>query len=487
LSKAAIKAGEKVTVSGKGFTPGASVSISLGGVNTGAGGNYGSATVDGSGRFTADVTPARYPDGSALRPGTVVLLAHTADFGEKASAQLQIQANPTLTAGRTTLRVGESVTLSGEGFTPGKTVTIGLAGVNMGHGDRYATVTVDAGGRFSVQLSLARYPDGTPLPPGGITLMASTADGERAMVDIQLTATPAISLDRTVIRSGDRVTVTGQGFTPGAAISISMGPLNGGTGGSYGTALVDTNGRFSLPVTLTRYPDGSALTPGTIVLTAHTADFSQRAAAQIQIIGSPAIALDKISIQPGERVTVMGQGFTPGASVSISLGGVNTGASGTYGAALVDANGRFSLPVTLERYPNGLPLQDGPVVLVAHNASWDERASAQLQIVDRAPAAPTDLRITALTKGATSAEPVVAALQWRDNASNETGHRIQATYTRMNGGTDTQVWSVAANATTAQVSFVAGGINPIGKACFTVTAFNAQGSSSPSNEVCAAL
>jgi SPX domain protein involved in polyphosphate accumulation len=67
------------------------------------------------------------------------------------------------------------------------------------------------------------------------------------------------------------------------------------------------------------------------------------------------------------------------------------------------------------------------------------------------------------------------------------GFRIQATYTRMNGGTDTQMWNVAANATTAQVSFVAGGINPVVKACFAVTAFNGPGDSLPSNEVCAVL
>jgi hypothetical protein len=269
-------------------------------------------------------------------------------------------------------------------------VTISLAGVNMGHGDRYGTAAVDANGRFSTQLFLGRYPDDTPLPPGGVTLIASTADGEQAMVSLQLVADPAISLN-------------------------------------------------------------------------------------------------KASIKPGDQVVVTGQGFTPGTSVSISLGGVNTGASGNYGTAVVDGNGRFSLVVTLERYPNGLPLQAGTVVLVAHNAAGDEQASAQLRVVDRVPSAPGDLRITSLTKGSTSAEPTAVGLQWRDNSPNETGFRIQATFTRLNGGTDTQAWTVPANATSARVSFVAGGINPISTACFTVTALNSQGDSPPSNEVCAAL
>jgi hypothetical protein len=57
----------------------------------------------------------------------------------------------------------------------------------------------------------------------------------------------------------------------------------------------------------------------------------------------------------------------------------------------------------------------------------------------------------------------------------------------MNGGTDSQVWNVAANSTTATVSFVAGGINPVSKACFTVSAFNGHGSSAASSQVCAVL
>jgi hypothetical protein len=581
LNKTAIKAGEKVTVSGKGFTPGVSVSIGLGSVHGGASGNYGSMVVDRRGNFSLEVTLARHPDGSPLKPGVIILLAQTANGAERASAELQVQANPTLTASKTALRVGEVVTLNGEGFTPGKTVTISLAGVNMGHGDRYGTVVANADTRFSYHLVLGRYPDGTPLPPGGITLMASTADGERATVNLRLLAAPAISLDKTSIQPGDRVTVTGQGFTPSSRIFISMGPVNGATGGNYGSAIVDASGRFSLPVTLERYPDGSPLRPGTIVLVAQTADLGERASAQLRVLANPAISLDKSSIQPGDRVTVTGQGFAPGTSVTIGFGGVNAGGSGNYGTARVDTNGRFSLVVTLERYPNGLPLRAGTIVLVAHNPSWDEQASAQLrvvtlsatpteiqpgeritlrgegfapgstitlrmalngaapagnygtavvdaagrfelttrltqypdgsplrpgpvvlvvhdpsgsqrasiqiQIVDRAPSAPSDLRITSLTKGSTSAEPTVVDLQWRDNSPNETGFRIQATYTRMNGGTDTQVWHVAANATSARVSFVAGGINPMSKACFTVTAFNTQGASSPSNEVCAVL
>jgi hypothetical protein len=314
-----------------------------------------------------------------------------------------------------------------------------------------------------------------------------TADGEHALVGLQLLAEAAISLNKASIKPGEQVLVSGQGFTPGASISISIGPVNGGTGGTYGTAMADTNGRFSLPVTLTRYPDGSPLQPGPIVLVAHTADFSQKASAQLQVLAAPAVAIDKTVIQPGDAITLRGEGFVPGSTMILSMAPNGTAPAGDYGSAMVDAAGRFVLTTKLAQYPNGSPLQPGPLVLVAHDPAWSQRASIQIQIVDRAPSAPSDLRITSLTKGGTSTEPTMVGLQWRDNASNETGFRIQATYTRMNGGTDTQVSNVAANATTAQVRFVAGGINPVSKACFTITAFNSQGGSAPSNEVCAVL
>lgn len=95
--KTRIRVGETVRISGQGFQPGIRISLSMGGVNTGAGGNYGSAVVDGAGRFSFLVTLKAYPDGSALKPGTIVLLAH-ADWSspvaetQKATIQLQVMS-----------------------------------------------------------------------------------------------------------------------------------------------------------------------------------------------------------------------------------------------------------------------------------------------------------------------------------------------------------------------------------------------------------
>jgi hypothetical protein len=91
----------------------------------------------------------------------------------------------------------------------------------------------------------------------------------------------------------------------------------------------------------------------------------------------------------------------------------------------------------------------------------------------------------ALTKDTTSAQQTVVTLQWRDNATNETGYRIHAAFTRFYGGPNNRDQDVPANATTGRVTFVAGGINPVSRACFTVTAMYRGGESAPSNQVCA--
>lgn len=487
LDKSSIKPGDGVRVTGEGFTPGVAVSVSLGAPNTDAGGNYGSMVTDSTGRFALNARLTQLPDGSPLYAGQVILVAHTSDFREKAVAQLQILADPAISLDKTMVKAGEKVTVTGIGFTPGASVSVVLGGVNTGASGNYGDTMVDRSGRFSLDVLLDRYPDGSPLKPGTVVLLAHTADfSEKASAQLQVGASPTLIASKSTIRVGEWVVLNGEGFTPGKVVTIALAGVNMGHGDRYATAVVDAGGRFSTQLFLGRYPDGTPLPPGGVTLMAATAD-GEHALVNLQLVSEPAIFVNKSSIKRGDQVLVTGQDFTPFVSISMSMGSVNGGAGGNYGNAMADANGRFSLVVTPARYPDGSPLQPGTIVLVAHDPSWHQQASIHLQIVDGAPSAAADLRITLLSKGATSAEPTIVGLQWRDTSSGETGFHIQATFTRMNGGTDTQAWTMPANITTAQVSFVAGGINPVSKACFTVTAFNGRGDSPPSNQVCVAL
>lgn len=110
-----------------------------------------------------------------------------------------------------------------------------------------------------------------------------------------------------------------------------------------------------------------------------------------------------------------------------------------------------------------------------------------LYVIAGAPTAPTNLRLTGVTRGTTSTQKTTVRLQWHDRSRHETGFRIRATFTRRYGGSDKQHWDVGPNVTRAKAGFIGGGINPVTRACFTVTAVKATAESAGSNQVCITL
>jgi hypothetical protein len=102
-------------------------------------------------------------------------------------------------------------------------------------------------------------------------------------------------------------------------------------------------------------------------------------------------------------------------------------------------------------------------------------------------AAPGNLAIRSLTSDGTSAQITTATLTWKDRSSAEGRFEITASLTRRFGSPGKQTWTAPANATTATVQFVAGGINPLDSICFTVRAASDSSVSPPSQAACASL
>lgn len=279
-----LQPGDQVSLSGKGFAPGTQVSIAMRGLNTSASGNYGSVVTDAVGNFNLTVTLSRYPDGSALHAGAIVLVAHTSSWNQTAAVQLQVV---TLSASGTSVRPGGYLTLTGDGFTPGLVLTTSMGGSNFGFAGNYGSVVADSNGHFSLNVLLAQYPNGTPLHADAVVLMAHNADwSQRASVQIQVLSNPTITADVTTIKSGDSVVITGSGFTPGKLITLGMS-VNNVLGGNYASAITDSSGRFSISVALSRYPDGSMLHAGAILLVAYTSGGAENASLQLQVVQAP--------------------------------------------------------------------------------------------------------------------------------------------------------------------------------------------------------
>ncbi|MGH2344087.1 MAG: hypothetical protein ACRDG4_02600 [Chloroflexota bacterium] len=196
-------------------------------------------------------------------------------------------------------------------------------------------------------------------------------------------ATPAIQIEQAAAMVGAGVAVRGAGWPAGARISFSLGAVNTGAGGNYGTVTADEKGSFSTMVAPARYPDGSPIkTPSTVVLVAYTAGWTLKATAPI-MIAKPQVSADRVEGPVGTAIALRGLGWPEGTGVTVSLGGVNTGAGGNYGGAIADAAGRFTIHVKPLALPNGAPLKPSTIGLVVHNADSSLKAVVQFNVTGR--------------------------------------------------------------------------------------------------------
>lgn len=193
-------------------------------------------------------------------------------------------------------------------------------------------------------------------------------------------ATPSIAVAPAAAMPGERVLVTGQGWPAGTRVGFSLGGVNMGASGDYGTATADGRGQFQAFVTLRALPSGQPIpTPSTVVVVAHSADFRLTAAAPI-VAARPTVTVSPTSARAGTTVTLAGRGWPAGTRVVLSMGGTATGAGGTYGDAIADAQGRVTLRARLSALPNGVPLPAGPVVLLLHNADGSLKAAVPFTV-----------------------------------------------------------------------------------------------------------
>jgi hypothetical protein len=310
--------GATVTISGTGFTPGATITASISAGATIAGC---SGTVSATGTFSCTATVS-----SATPAGYTVTASGSDGGGDHASATFTVTA-PTITLSPAQGPSGASFTVSGTGFTPGKTIT-----TTVGSGATVTTcgATVSATGTFSCTVTI------TSSTPATYTVTATGSDGgfDSGTASFTVTA-PTISLAPTQGPSGASVTISGTGFTPGKTVTASIG--SGASVSSCG-ATVTASGTFSCSVTIT------STTPGTYSVTATGSDGSFDSASASFKVTTPGITLTPSRGSSGTLVTIAGNGFTPGTTITASI---STGATISSCGATVAATGTFSCVVTI--------------------------------------------------------------------------------------------------------------------------------------------
>jgi hypothetical protein len=292
---------------------------------------------------------------------------------------------------------------------------------------------------------------------------------------------PSVGMLAGTVQVGATGVVTGRNYTPNNWAYVYFQRPDGTTNAVF--AQTSASGMFSVTLGFS-----TAHGTGNEYITAYdygTARWSPTIIVAV-ISGTPApvrqITVSGSTVAAGATLTVSGQSFTANNWVYVYFQRPN----GTSGAFWVQtgAGGAFSSPLgfdvsngcgteTIWAYDYGTQLWSSPGTVTVTGCS--------------SVAAPSNLQVTSVTTSLSAPQQTTVGLHWQDNSSTETGFRIRASFTRMYGGTDAQEWTVGPNANTANASFVSGGINPVSKACFTVTAFDSAGESAPSNQVCAQL
>ncbi|WP_300266790.1 hypothetical protein [Microbacterium sp.] len=396
-----------ITVWGTGFVPDASVSLTVGGAS---GGNQ-TADADGDVTFT-------FSGDLAAGSHAVVLSSTEGDASSTLTVvEDPVVVDPEVSVSPSEVTVSEftssGVAVSGTGFAPNSSVSLSVGGVHGG------TKNADADGAVSFA-----YVSGSQ-GVGSYNVVLSSADGSASstltVVDDPVVVDPAVSVSPSEVTvselASSGVAVSGTGFAPGASVSLTVGGVDGGSQ----SADADGNVEFSFSGEL-------AAGPHAVVLSSADGD----AEASLTVVDDPLVVDPAVSVSPAEvtvselassGVAVSGTGFAPGASVSLTVGGVDGGSQ----SADADGNVEFSFSGELAAGPHAVVL-----------SSADGDAEASLTVVD-------DPVVVDPAVSGSPAEVTVSELASSGVAVSGTGFAPDALVSLTVGGVDGGSQSTAAD------------------------------------------
>ena len=194
--------GQVVSVSGTSFRPSLIVHVTY------DGSTVASINDSVSGTFVVVFTvPATSPLGS----NTIVA---TDTAGNTASATYTV-TSPTVKVAPTSGTVGSSVTVSGTGFTPSATVSLTYDGSLLQTSP--GSVSTTSGGSFTATFTVP------PSTSGPHTIAAADADSNRNTTSLRVL--PSLVLTSPVAVVGGSVQVSGNGFAPSSAVTLTYDGL----------------------------------------------------------------------------------------------------------------------------------------------------------------------------------------------------------------------------------------------------------------------
>jgi hypothetical protein len=199
--------------------------------------------------------------------------------------------------------VGTSVTVSGSGFgasETGITITMDTKAVSSG-------ITANAVGSWTTTFAIPASPGGSRIIDvfGNLTPAANVAD-------LTFNIASGISVDKSSVRVGDTISISGLGFAqnePGIFVTFDSNPF----GSSFPA---DANGLW----TVTRAIPPAAY--GTHTIDAYGTITSASVIADKMVSVSPQAAINPTSGNVGDTVNVSGNGFVKGSSIKVNYASI---------------------------------------------------------------------------------------------------------------------------------------------------------------------
>jgi len=302
--------GATVTVSGTNFTSSSTITITF------DNNILVTATSDATGAFTGATftVPESYKGSHVVKATDVTGNLDTKTFSITQSATLA----------STSGEIGDSVTISGNGFQANKPITIKFDNVRV-YDTEPESITTDANGSFSATFNI---PDSDR---GSHTIQVS--DGTYTYSsDLTVIIPVTFSIDKTSGVIGNEFAVSGTGFAKYSNVEVFF------AGDKIGEAVADSDGSFNKKFAV------PATTSGTYVV--EVTDDTYTKSAEFTIPPHSA-SFSKNKGRGGTEVEVSGTNFTANTSVTFTFDGEKQGGTTT------NAKGSFSEEFTIPSSKKG--------------------------------------------------------------------------------------------------------------------------------------
>jgi hypothetical protein len=341
----------------------------------------GSASAVLSSGATATLTPLKFKLPASIGAGTHKVVITDA-AAKSANFDLTVSLR-SLTVVPATAVPGQSITISGDGYTKNGNVAINALTMKAGTvatqaNVNAAAISIDSTGSFSYATRFPVLEDTSGNAVSSTIVFTATDSG--GLVGVSDTAfartTKAITLSPTSITPGGALTVTVAGFAVDngteaydAEFTVTLGTTNGGsevtlTGtsvfpiGSDGTG----TGTVTVPTTVSAATHYVTVTDNAANIGGSTATSNNTKTVSISV-PKGSVTASPASVSTGNTITLTGSNFPPNTTAStLTIGSANAMPSG---GILTDADGAFTQVVEVPAATTGGSLAPGTQIISA--------------------------------------------------------------------------------------------------------------------------